>query len=604
MTFKELGQTALVIAALLLAGPLAAQDVAYTERRTFVFGESPENVTERAEVEVRYLSPRSTGWREFGAFEQYFGPIQGLRAELNGSRLRGDAIQKIRPESADVFLSSGTYHQISLPEAPKPGDVMAYSYRRTYLSAAYVPILRVPSIDRLAEYVIDVEHPSTVQVEFRIEAPRGEVPHEITTTARGTRLTFRDLKPLDDLPLFAHNGVHAFVMLDVRKGPLALTPTAPDEFAAWYATLTQHPVPATILPVAKGMESQSDSATVASFHDYVRQSIRYIADERDAGAFVPRAPDLVMERSYGDCKDRAFLISALAKSLGLQVDPVLISTEPEPEFEDVHLTLYNHVICSFEHDDGTRTYFDPTNPYLSFGDLPESDIDGLALRMGPDGAERLFVESPSTDPTLDLRLSVDLDAPEASGAERTVRGTLLEMVRAIEARSTETDARNALSAVAGDLLTKIRLSGLEFVSESPRSREYRSRADLSQFVIASPTKRYLPLTPFRAIDPDVTERREDALQIRTADRPNVRLRLDVSGAWQPDSTDTTFGDARGPVWFEARAEPLAEGSVVEYSFGQRTKRFNGEDRAAYLSLADAYLGARRDVITFRSPSDE
>ncbi len=594
---------ALCLAATLvaIAVPLAAQDVSYTERHTFVFGERAEDVSERAEVEVRYLSPRSTSWREFGAFEQYFGPIQNLRAELNGKRLGRDAIQKIRPQSADVFLSSGTYHQILLPEAARPGDVMRYSYERDYLSAAYVPILRVPSIDRLAEYTIDVEHPESVQVSFRIQAPRGEVTHEITTAPGRTRLVFRDLEPLADLPLFAHNGVHAFVMIDARKGPLALTPTAPDEFAAWYGTLTKRPVAPTILPVARGMESESDSATVASFHDYVRTSIRYIADERDAGAFVPRAPDMVMANSYGDCKDRAFLISALAQSLGLQVDPVLISTEPEPEFEDVHLTLYNHVICSFEHDDGTRTYFDPTNPYLSFGDLPESDIDGLALRMGPDGAERLFVASPSADPTLDLRLQLDLDAPASSGATLTVRGTLLEMVRAVEARATESDARNALSAVAGDLLNKIRLSELEFVSESARSREYRSRADLSQFVIASPTKRYLPLTPFRTIDASVSERRDDALQIRTSERPNVRLQLDIAGSlWRPDSIDTAFGDARGPVWFEARAEPLAEGSRVEYTFGQRTKRFGGDDRDAYLALADAYLGAKRDVITFRS----
>ena len=178
------------------------------------------------------------------------------------------------------------------------------------------------------------------------------------------------------------------------------------------------------------------------------------------------------------------------------------------------------------------------------------------------------------------------------------------MVRAIEARSTDTDARNALSGVAGDLLYKIRLIGLEPVSEGPRERVYRARADLSQFVVASPTKRYLPLTPFRAVDADAGERADDALPIRTADRANVRLRLDIASGWVPDATDRTIGDPAGPVWFRANAASGEGGSLVEYDFRQRTRRFPGADRDAYLSLAADYLGSRRDVITFRSPSDE
>ena len=582
-----------------------AQDVSYAERHTFSLGGSGDGLSEKADIEIRYLTSRSTDWSEFGVYEQYFATVVDLRAELNGKRLGRDAIQRIQPEREDVFLASGTLHHIALPTSPNPGDVLRYSYQRTYLSAAYAPVLRIPDVNRMSEYVIEVEHPADVQVSFRLFAPRGEVAHEITTTQKGHQIAFRNLQPLEDLPLFAHNGVHAYVMIDARRGAQPLTPTAPEEFAGWYSTLVQAKAPApTILPVAEGLRGETDSTTIAAFHDYVRSSIRYIADERDAGAFVPRAPDLVLERAYGDCKDRAFLVSALAQSLGLRVDPVLISTEPEPEFEEVHLTLYNHVICSFEQEDGTRTYFDPTNPYLSFGDLPESDIDGQALRLGRDGAERLFVQSPASDPSLDLHLAVDLDTPEAAEATVTIRGGLLGMVRAIEARSTDTDARNALSGVAGDLLYKIRLMGLEPVSEGPRERVYHARADLSQFVVASPTKRYLPLTPFRAVDADAGQRADDALPIRTADRANVRLRLDIASGWVPDATDRTIGDPEGPVWFRANAASGEGGSQVEYDFRQRTRRFAGADRDAYLALADAYLGSRRDVITFRSPSDE
>jgi hypothetical protein len=163
--------------------------------------------------------------------------------------------------------------------------------------------------------------------------------------------------------------------------------------------------------LAEGLRGANDSLTVASLHDYVHRSIRYIADQRAEGAFVPRAPDLVLDRTYGDCKDRAFLVTALAQALGLRVDPVLISTRPSPEFDSVHLGLFNHVICAFTHEDGSRTYFDP-------GDLPEGDIDGHALRLGEDGAERLFVAAQATAPHLDIEVALDRSRRRSTRSRR------------------------------------------------------------------------------------------------------------------------------------------------------------------------------------------
>ncbi|MEM1056761.1 MAG: hypothetical protein AAGI52_14660 [Bacteroidota bacterium] len=595
------------VAAVAGLSPAMAQDLLYSERHELTLEERPTpRLTEKAEVSIRYLSPRSTSLDEFYVWEQFFGPVENLRAEVNGKRLRRDAFQRFTPESEDVFLSSGTVNSIDLPDTPNVGDNVTYSYERTYVSPAYAPVLRVPDIDRLGTFDIVVNHPEDVSVEFNVFAPRGEVDYTRASNGERSSISFRDLEPLEDLPLFAHNGAHAYVLIDIRRGDQAFTPTSPDEFANWYANLVDIPrVPPTILPLAQGLEAENDSATVAAFHDYVRESIRYIADERDAGAFVPRAPDLVVERKYGDCKDRAFLVSGLAQSLGLRVDPVLISTVPEPEFEEAHIGLFNHVICAFTHDDGTTTYFDPTDPYSSFGDLPESDVDGHALRLGQDGAERLFVQAQDTQPTLDLGIDLDLDAPEAGEATVTIRGSLLSMVRAYEARQSEQDARNALSGVAGSLLYKIRLSHLELREDEPRHRVYSARVNLEEFVIASPTKRYLPLTPFRAVDSGISDRREDDLMIYTEDRPNVRLALDVAAdAWQPDETARALGDPTGPVWFSAEATSGEGTARIVYEFGQRTRRFLDADREAYLQLADDYLGARRDVIIFRSPDTE
>jgi hypothetical protein len=187
---------------------------------------------ERGEVEVRYRSERATNWTEFGVYEQYFNPVRDLRVEHNGRRLR-DAVREIVPESEDVFLNSGTLYSVHVQETPGVGDVVAYSYRRAYASAAYAPILTVPSVDRLQAYVIEVRHPRDVDVGFKVFAPRGDVEYERTEEDGLARITFTRLSPLEDLPAFAHNGFHAAVKLDLRRSGEPLTPTGPDEFAAW-----------------------------------------------------------------------------------------------------------------------------------------------------------------------------------------------------------------------------------------------------------------------------------------------------------------------------------------------------------------------------------
>ena len=95
-----------------------AQDVSYAERHVFTLNGSGDGLSEKADVEIRYLTSRSTDWNEFGVYEQYFATVANLRAELNGKRLGRDAIQRIQPEREDVFLASGTLHHIDLPTVP------------------------------------------------------------------------------------------------------------------------------------------------------------------------------------------------------------------------------------------------------------------------------------------------------------------------------------------------------------------------------------------------------------------------------------------------------------------------------------------------------
>ena len=594
-----------------LSAPSAAgpPDFDYVESHVFTFepDRSGYRLSEDVAVRVRYLTPRSTDLRAFPVGEAFFAPVDRLTATLDGKRLGRSEVYDQAVEWEDVFLSGGRVHWVAPEAAPSVGQELAYTYRRVYDDPAYLPVLSVPNLDRVDRYEVVVQHPAGVEVEPVVFAPR-DTPYVVDRTATETRVTFSGLGSVTDVPYFAHNAEHASVLLRVRDASGPLTPTSPDDFAAWYRALVAEasgPGGSHLEGLAATLERDTPAETVAAIHDHVRTSIRYIADERGAGAFVPRVPDLVLSNRYGDCKDRAFLVRELARQLGLEVDVVLISTEPEPDVEEVSVGLFNHVINAFSEPGGDRVYFDPTHPYLAYGDLPDSDVDGQALVLGAEGAERVRVPAQDDGPALELHVgALDLDAPGESVVHVTVRGDLLGLLRGVEAREGEQEEGNALSSVVGDLVNKMRLMRFVRLSDSPRERTYSAIADLSQFVIASPTKRYLPLTPFRAVPSEIEARAGDALPIQLAVRPNVRLVLETArGGWAPDAVDVAWGAAEGPARYRVSAAPGDDGARVTYEFGQRTRHLAGEDRAAYVDLATTYLDAKRQVITFRSPSD-
>lgn len=591
---------------LFLAAPATAQpDVAYSERHVFTVpaaGRGP--LTEDVEVSVTYLTARATSHDAFQVYEQYFNRVSGLEADVDGRRLRRGAIHSAPAQLEDVFLSGGTIHSVTLPDVPRVGQTVTYRFRRTYPDAAYLPLLRVPNVNRLARYEVVVQHPAGVQAAFDVVTPRGAVPHSVVPDATVSRLVFADVPYAAEVPLIAAEDAHAVVQLRLTAGPTALTPTAPDAFAAWYGALVGR-VDTTATPrlraLAETLRRDTPRATIAAIHDHVRGGIRYVADSRGESAFVPRAPDLVLEHAYGDCKDRAWLVATLARILGHRVDLVLTSTVASPPVPHVSLDLYNHVVCAFD-DGAERIVFDPTHPYLPFGALPEALVGARSLWLGVDGAQDVPIAAQDSLPALDVSAQLDLDQPARSPATVVVRGAALGAVREARARGTATDAANAVSALAGRAIYRTRLSQIVLIDEADDALTFRATADLSQFVVASPTRRYLPLTPFPAIPNDAPSRRADALPIDVPDRPNVRLRLDLApDPWTLAPAEVAWGEAGAA--FTVRVDRTPDLQTVTYRFEQRTRHFAGAARDAYLDLADRYLGARREVLTFTRPTE-
>ncbi|MEM1041473.1 MAG: transglutaminase domain-containing protein [Bacteroidota bacterium] len=589
------------------AEPRGGEDGSYAESRTFRLKPTRDggfSLTCDVEVAYTFHSERSTRDRVFFVPEPFYAEVSKLRGELGGERLPGYRIGVQVPEYQDVFMTSGRVHYLEFPDDLEPGDVARYSYRESYDDVAYLPVLKVPNADHLSSYHVTIEHPDDVEVDFSFFYPRETLAPDIDrSNKKRTELRFHGLGRSDGLPYFPFDHFQAAVLVQITQGGVPVTPNATDAFGAWYRDLVGDLGGDGLAAVAAELERETPRQTVAAIHDHVRSSIRYVADERAENAIVPRPPGTVLANGYGDCKDRAFLVAALARELGLDVDVVLVSTGPVPEFEGTHVGLYDHVISRFEDGEGT-VFFDPTHRYVPFGALPESDVDASALAIGASGSWKGRVPAPPSGALVEIAVTGSLAAPAEARAEVTVRGGFAAELHRLQAEGTDLEMENFLSVAATEPLRKLSLDHFIPLDVGPDAATFSAVADLSDFVVASPTRRYVPHTPFRTVDPDVMERAEDDYALYFSGRPHLRLTLDLETPDFAAAEERVEVGGSGPLHFEAAlSAPEAGRTRIEYAFHHRAKRLSGDSKAQYLAAAGQYLDARRGMFILRPLED-
>lgn len=94
---------------------------------------------------------------------------------------------------------------------------------------------------------------------------------------------------------------------------------------------------------------------------FVQDEIRYLGFEEGMGAFKPRNPRDTLNRRFGDCKDKAFLLHAFLKVIGIPSKMVLVHASLGKTLPDKLPSpfVFNHLVLQL--DIGQTSYFvDPT----------------------------------------------------------------------------------------------------------------------------------------------------------------------------------------------------------------------------------------------------
>lgn len=599
-----------LLAACLLALPLQTltaedPDFELQMKTTFKVERSGDDydLTSRTEVTRKYLSKRSVSINSVSFGEQFFDKIVDMQAGLRGYHLGENAFSFEHSPGSDVFISNLRVHTITFPDDLAQGESIWYRYNREYKGLAFLPVISIPNNGYLKEFRIVIEHPDDVSANFEFFFPRDTIPYQILREEDDrTELVFSEVRALQPLSDFPFNGTGAAVQVRLSNGVKPLTPTTIPEFAAWYLSLFDQnprlkPEFQTLLS-AELRTAASDLEKIRIIYDHVRRSIRYIADEGAMNAFVPRDPSLVLGRGYGDCKDRAYLVSTLARREGLDVRMALVCTNPMPRFSGTHVSQYNHVICAYK-SGGKWLFFDPTHKYCEFGNLPDGDVGANALILDPGNPVSVVVPPPNDLPSLEIMVTGKLDDLKHAKATVKMRNDILHAVSEVIEKRTELERENAISNMVTGYFNKLSFDYFVLGTQTDSLITFQSTVDLSDFVVSSSSKKYLGQMPFRLIDPETINRQEDRFPIHNPSRTRIvmTMDLDITGHTATPAT-LKFGEDASATFASAMALPTPTTARITYDVRNLSKEMSGKSREQYLEFCRSFLKSKKNMFVF------
>jgi hypothetical protein len=244
--------------------------------------------------------------------------------------------------------------------------------------------------------------------------------------------------------------------------------------------------------IAARLEPNDPSGLLAALEkafEFASRDVRYVAIELGIGGWKPHAPAAVVERRFGDCKDKAFLLKAILENWGMASYPVDVRTtvlgpmDPNvPTFSQ-----FNHVILAVPLPPGIGDGFWSTREVpglgrLAFLDATAGNQSPWTLREDVQGtkavvyskSEAFLVDIPSAPPSAsrgasEVTLVVDEEAGITKGTSKDAWfGMAAAEMRSFLAPMSDDERRKAWTRLMQSRFpgSTIGLAGVEGLNEA------------------------------------------------------------------------------------------------------------------------------------------
>jgi len=348
---------------------------------------------------------------DWSSVEQSYQPWREQKPEIRARVItRAGSIHALDPktiaDSPAAELESNVFSDTRVVRAPlpavEPGAVVEYEIATdagpAFPDSGVTRRIQVMDNVPLERFHLAIDAPAGAPLQT-VYGQMADSATNKTSSKTGTRIEC-ELGPFKPRKAFEGS-----LPPDVSPFPYLTFSTAPgwSTLAARYAEIVDRQIrSADVKAIVDGpRDNEPPLTTVARLATELHRKVRYTGVEFGEAAVVPAAPSDVLQRRYGDCKDKASLMVAMLRAAGLRAYVALLRAsyghDVDPSLPG--LDLFDHAIV---YVDGPQPlWIDATANDFRAGVLPTQDQGRLAL-IARSGTVNL-VKIPEQTDTLDRR---------------------------------------------------------------------------------------------------------------------------------------------------------------------------------------------------------
>ncbi|WP_158788435.1 DUF3857 and transglutaminase domain-containing protein [Granulicella sp. L46] len=406
------------------------------------------------------------------------------------------------------------------PPGRDPGGIIAYEYEKR--ERPYLAETNWGFQDDLPR----------IQQSFTLALPPGYT--YTTTWARHAKVDGIDLEnhsyrwemnnesaiDLDHVPMAPGEGSQAARMTVHYAGPGLMEPQDGtwQGIGEWYEGLERGRVESAPDIAAKAAELTAGKTDffdkAEAIGEFVQQKIRYVAIKMGVGGYQPHAAEDIYRGRYGDCKDKATLLSAMLSSVGIHSALLMVDVERGVIDPDAPSIWGDHMIAAIEIPNGYesaklhsvvtaktgRRYliFDPTWDMTPFGQLEDNLQGSYGVLM--EGKDSQIIELPVMDPKLNTirrsgKFELSADGTLKGSVTDLRFGDLAETRRQVFSSEGEKKQTEYMNRVIAQDFTGASMTGLKVENVDALNKDLTTTFDLQASHFASFTGPLLMVRP-------------------------------------------------------------------------------------------------------------
>jgi hypothetical protein len=377
---------------------------------------SADKVKEHVRAAYKILRP---GGREYGVVGVPFNPhkkvtsLHGWSIPQQGGDFEvkdKDAVE-VSPRGIEnsELMTDIKYRLLEIP-ARDPGNVIGYEYdteeQPLILQDSWHFQQVIPAVEQHYSLVLPA------QWEYRAVWLNHSEIQPSESGRNQWQWTIRDMPAIRrevDMPPMAGVAGQMIVSFFPPGGPGQKGFSNWQQMGQWYVNLTQgrRDLSPDLKQSVQNLTTSSPTVLkkMQVIANFVQHDVRYVAIELGIGGWQPHSASEVYNHRYGDCKDKATLMSAMLHEIGVDSYYVVINSRRGAVTASTaaHVGGFNHAIIAIKLPDGLADpsliavrndpkyarllFFDPTNELTPFGQISGNLQENYGLLVTADGGE-------------------------------------------------------------------------------------------------------------------------------------------------------------------------------------------------------------------------